>query len=209
MGKHNTCPVCRVKIDQSKIVQVDTSKAKEEPEPAEKISDDPVVNEFGTKMATLLKTLQRLFISEPMAKVIVFSQYHHCLKLIHQTLVKKKIPNYFADERMSLETCILRFQSSEKVRTLLLSSTARAAGATLQVTNHVIFVDPPGESIADAIMLEKQAIGRCVRAGQTREVTVTRFIFRDSIEEYLMALIQNRKNSKTGEAMKPSNIQPK
>jgi len=202
LAKNNSCPVCRMKINHSKIVVVDTTKAKEETGPG-KVSDDPMVNEFGTKMATLLKTLQRLFTSEPTAKVIIFSQYHNCLKLIHQTLLKAKIPNYFSDERMSLETCILRFQSSEKVRTLLLSSTARAAGANLQVANHVIFVDPPGISIPDAIMLEEQAIGRCVRAGQTREVTVTRFIFRDSIEEHLMALIENRKKSRKGKSMKP------
>ena len=44
------------------------------------------------------------------------------------------------------------------------------------MANHVVMVEPPGENKAHALATETQAIGRTLRIGQTRQVTVTYFL---------------------------------
>lgn len=64
----------------------------------------------------------------------------------------------------------------------MLSTKLSASGSNLQCANNVILLDPPGFNAADGSALEQQAVARSVRLGQTRRVTVTRFMVKDSIE---------------------------
>jgi SNF2 family DNA or RNA helicase len=50
----------------------------------------------------------------------------------------------------------------------------------------VILVDVLNKSPTEALAAEQQAIGRAVRIGQLRLVTITRFITRNTVEEYLI-----------------------
>lgn len=58
-----------------------------------------------------------------------------------------------------------------------------------QIANHVVLLDPPGMNPAQGAALEQQAIARSVRIGQTRTVTVTRFVMAGTLEEELAAAI--------------------
>jgi hypothetical protein len=73
---------------------------------------------------------------------------------------------------------------------LLMSAQSKASGANLQVATHVILLDPAGLSAAHGAALEQQAIGRAVRMGQTRQVTVTRFVVDGTLEGDLVAQIR-------------------
>jgi SNF2 family DNA or RNA helicase len=66
-----------------------------------------------------------------------------------------------------------------------MSSERSNSGCNLVEANHVIFVDVLNKSAAERDAAEKQAIGRAVRIGQKRMVTVTRFIAKNTVEEYL------------------------
>jgi hypothetical protein len=46
-----------------------------------------------------------------------------------------------------------------------------AAGTNLQMANHVVLVEPAGHNKSHGAAIEAQAVGRCVRLGQTQVVT--------------------------------------
>lgn len=70
----------------------------------------------------------------------------------------------------------------------MLSSLAKASGTNLQVANHIVLLDPAGHNPKHGAALERQAMGRCVRIGQSRMVTVTRFIVENTLESELFRL---------------------
>ena len=73
---------------------------------------------------------------------------------------------------------------------LILIISLRAGGVGLNLTDaEKVFVLDPYWSFS----IENQAIDRIHRIGQTREVTVYRFIVKNSIEERMVYKIQERK----------------
>ena len=89
-----------------------------------------------------------------------------------------------AEQRQTMQSAIDKFTSG-KVNVILLSARAKASGANLQVASHVIFLDPPGEHADHGATLERQAVGRAVRIGQKKPVTVTRFCVEGTLEQRL------------------------
>lgn len=92
------------------------------------------------------------------------------------------------------------FALAKCVSFLLLSAQAKASGANLQCATSVILLDPAGSSAKHGAALEQQAIGRAVRMGQDRPVTVTRFCVTGTMEETLFqeidaAALTSRQNS--------------
>ncbi|KAJ1672506.1 hypothetical protein EV182_007046 [Spiromyces aspiralis] len=85
-------------------------------------------------------------------------------------------------------TNLRKFEVDPGVTVFLVSLKAGGVGLNLACATHVFMMDPywnPG--------IERQAIDRIHRLGQTRIVTVTRYVIKDSIEERIMAL-QERKS---------------
>ncbi len=78
-----------------------------------------------------------------------------------------------------------QFQNNSKERILLLNvMDESASGANLTSANHAIFLSPllaPSQEIYTAC--ETQAVGRLVRYGQTKHVTVWRYLTKDTIDE--------------------------
>ncbi len=72
---------------------------------------------------------------------------------------------------------------------LLASLRATGVGLNLTAASHVILVDPWWNH-----SVEEQAMDRCHRLGQSREVRVSRYIIKDTIEEKMLH-IQQRKSA--------------
>ena len=118
-------------------------------------------------------------------KVIVFCQGSRSQVL--QALEKDESFDVFSftgSGKAGLETAVSGFVSHRRKSALLLELTAEtSAGMNLQVANHVMFVAPLLETNVDRWdMLMKQAIGRSVRHGQTRGVTVHHFATKFTLE---------------------------
>merc|ERR1711968_277343 len=79
------------------------------------------------------------------------------------------------------------FKQTPEVRVLLLSLKAGGEGLNLQEASHVFVLEPWWNPA-----VELQAIQRAHRIGQTKTVTATRFITKDTIEER-MAELQEKK----------------
>ena len=73
---------------------------------------------------------------------------------------------------------IARFNSDTSINVFLLTTQCGGVGITLNGADRVIIFDPAWNPAVDA-----QAVDRCYRVGQTRDVIVYRFITCGTIEE--------------------------
>ena len=88
---------------------------------------------------------------------------------------------------------IERFQTDASVAVFLLSCRSGAVGINLTAASHVFLMEPvlnPG--------IEVQAIGRAWRMGQTRNVSVKRFVVTGTVEERLVELARLRATATAG-----------
>ncbi|MDF1754213.1 MAG: DEAD/DEAH box helicase [Verrucomicrobiales bacterium] len=118
-------------------------------------------------------------------KVLVFSQFVDHLSLIRKELDRKKITYQYLDGSTSKpkrKAAVDAFQRGES-DAFLISLKAGGFGLNLTAADYVIHMDPWWNPAA-----EDQASDRAHRIGQTRPVTIYRFITKDTIEEKIVAL---------------------
>ena len=75
--------------------------------------------------------------------------------------------------------------NGEKFNNVLLNTNDSFAGLHLPHARHLVFAHALVGDAATVRALEYQAIARCLRHGQTREVVVHSFVLEDSAEEAL------------------------
>jgi SWI/SNF-related matrix-associated actin-dependent regulator of chromatin subfamily A3 len=132
---------------------------------------------FSTKISALVETLRRTGLS---GKSIVFSFWRKTLDLIEVELNANRLPSVRMDGTVSIrdrQRVISEFENTP-VPILLMTTGTGSQGLSLPAANHVFVVEPQWNPA-----VENQAIGRVLRLGQTRRVTVTRYIMRNTIEE--------------------------
>ncbi len=86
------------------------------------------------------------------------------------------------------EKAVRRFQNDTSIPLFFISLKAGGVGLNLTQASYVVLLDPWWNPF-----IEKQAIARSHRIGQTDNVLVTRFITKDSIEEKIIQLQQKKK----------------
>ncbi len=124
-------------------------------------------------------------------KVLVFSFFLSHLNLyadwmqgqgIDYLMLTGKIP---ASEK---EKAVNSFQNDNKKLVFLLSIKAGGTGLNLTAADYVIILDPWWNPF-----VEKQAVARAHRIGRQKNVIVTRFISKDTIEEKILRLQDKKK----------------
>ena len=124
-------------------------------------------------------------------KALIFSQFTSMLHLIETELKQKGINYYYLDgstkaaERKDL---VANFQANDEVRFFLISLKAGGVGLNLTAADYVYLVDPWWNPAA-----EQQAIDRTHRIGQQKSVFAYKLICKDTIEEKILQLQQNKK----------------
>lgn len=124
-------------------------------------------------------------------KVLVFSSFVSHLQLYIEWCNTQNITcvtltgQTKSDER---EQVVNQFQENESISVFFISLKAGGVGLNLTKASYVILLDPWWNPF-----IEKQAIARSHRIGQTQSVTVTRFITKNSIEEKIILLQQKKK----------------
>ena len=105
------------------------------------------------------------------------------LNLIGKTLDEYKIKNVFCKGQVHhVNKRIDTFKRDASYRVIMLSSEKANSGSNLTEANNIIMIDVPNASKEVTRDMEAQAIGRAVRLGQKRPVTVTRLITKNTIE---------------------------
>lgn len=122
-------------------------------------------------------------------KVLVFSQFVEMLKIIRERLEKEGIKySYLDGSTKNREKVIDEFNQNDEIKVFLISLKAGGFGINLTSADIVILYDPWWNP-----MIEKQAMDRTHRIGQTKTVNVYRLISENTIEEKILLLQENKK----------------
>ena len=126
-------------------------------------------------------------------KMIVFSQFVTMLDLIKKELDKREIKyEYLTGQTKDRETKVNNFQTNDEVRVFLISLKAGGTGLNLTEADYVYLVDPWWNPA-----VENQAIDRCYRIGQKKNVFAVRLICPDTIEDKIRTLQDSKKELST------------
>jgi SNF2 family DNA or RNA helicase len=179
------CPMCRNPLTRNEVNSIvdkdlnmisgDTMKKKLDTKEEENIN----IHTGGTKIDAMIK-----YIKDTKDKIIIFANEKNTLDLINDILMENKIKYVnLKGNAYVISKQLKKFKTGEE-QVILLSADRSNSGTNLIEANHVILLDthliPDIKTKKD---VEKQAIGRAVRLGQTKNVQVVRFIMKNTIEQ--------------------------
>ncbi|KAK7280653.1 hypothetical protein RJT34_25719 [Clitoria ternatea] len=124
-------------------------------------------------------------------KAIVFSQWTSMLDLVEISLNQYGIPYRRLDGRMTLtsrDKAVKDFNTDPEIAVMLMSLKAGNLGLNMVAACHVILLDLWWNPTT-----EDQAVDRAHRIGQTRPVTVTRITIKDTVEDRILALQEEKR----------------
>lgn len=202
---HFTCPYCDQDVRASffeltkngiEAAEVARERAKEDPKHAK------IMGRYGgphTKTRALLNALEQskndseeLPTGQHPIKSVVFSGWTSHLDLIQIALEEHRIRYVRLDGKMARKqrtASLDAFRDNPNVTVILISIGAGGLGLNLTTGSKVYMMEPQFNPAAEA-----QAVDRVHRLGQTREVTITRFIMEGSFEEKMLALQRKKQN---------------
>lgn len=150
------------------------------------LKDNLLHGASSSKITTLMEEIDS---HSPQHKILVFSQFVSMLDLIKKELEDKQIPfEYLSGQTTNREKRVENFQNNPDVRVFLISLKAGGIGLNLTEADYVYLVDPWWNPA-----VENQAIDRCYRIGQKKNVIAVRLICPDTIEEKIMKLQETKK----------------
>ena len=144
---------------------------------------------FGTKIAAILRHIKYLNELEPDVKCLVFSQWELMLDILARAFDKNSISYVKLEGSIAKHQAVSKFHHDASVKVLLLNTNTQSSGLTLVRATHIFLVEP---LLNRAV--EMQAIHRVYRIGQTKTTYVHRYIIRDTIEEQLYRLSEERRS---------------
>jgi hypothetical protein len=122
-------------------------------------------------------------------KILIFSQFVSMLDLIKHQLDAREVKyEYLTGKTKDRAERVKQFQEDEETRVFLISMKAGGTGLNLTEADYVFIVDPWWNPA-----VENQAIDRCYRIGQKKNVMAIRLICPDTIEQKIMQLQENKK----------------
>ncbi|EST06724.2 SNF2-related [Kalmanozyma brasiliensis GHG001] len=214
-GEEGACPTCRVgPVDEGDLIEAIRTRPATPPG----TPTSPAINVGGgvpstiyvrnnlrssTKVTALLNHLNAIRATEGPFKGVIFSQFTSFLDLLEPVLSRYRFRFLRLDgstPQKVREKLLVEFQSSstpaDETLLFLISLKAGGVGLNLTAANKIWLLDFWWNS-----SIENQAIDRVHRLGQTREVSVFRYLVKDSIENRIL-LIQKRKDMLIKHALK-------
>lgn len=140
------------------------------------------------KFDTVLEMLESIVAEQH--KVLIFSQFVKHLQLFRDEFDRQEIPYAYLDgSTKNRADAVTTFKQQESVQIFLISIKAGGVGLNLTEADYVFILDPWWNPA-----VEQQAIDRSHRIGQTKNVFIYKFISKDTVEEKILAL-QNQKKA--------------
>ncbi|GAA4277091.1 DEAD/DEAH box helicase [Aquimarina mytili] len=124
-------------------------------------------------------------------KVLIFSSFVSHLNIYETWCTIQNIPYVTLTGQTKAtdrEKIVNEFQNNDQIPLFFISLKAGGVGLNLTKASYVVILDPWWNPF-----IEKQAIARSHRIGQTNKVMVTRFITKNSIEEKIIQLQEKKK----------------
>ncbi|CAA6663709.1 unnamed protein product [Spirodela intermedia] len=174
------CPICRRIIHKTDLITA----------PTDSRFQVDIENNWveSSKVSMLLKELEILCSSG--LKGIIFSQWTAFLDILQVPLSRKNISFVRLDgtlNQQQREKVINQFSEEKSLTVLLMSLKAGGVGINLTAASHAFLLDPWWNPA-----VEEQAVMRIHRIGQTKSVSIKRFIVKGTVEEKMEA-VQARK----------------
>ncbi|KAH8687414.1 SNF2 family N-terminal domain-containing protein [Tricladium varicosporioides] len=185
IGKKAQCPLCDNMIVGNFIAMNEKMGPKNAPvwaTPPGSLTPFGLNGGYSTKLSTLLQDVES---QEESEKSIIFSAWKKSLDFLAFLLEAKAIPFATIDGSISLperRKVLSNFKSNPNIKTLLMTFGTGAVGLNLSIANRVHILEPQWNP-----SIEKQAIGRILRLGQERQITVIRYIMNGTVEEYIVS----------------------
>ncbi|XP_024984826.1 DNA repair protein RAD5A isoform X1 [Cynara cardunculus var. scolymus] len=174
------CPVCRKEVSKQELITAPTES---------RFRVDVEKNWVeSSKVSALLCELENFRLSG--SKSIVFSQWTAFLDLLQVPLSRNKISFARLDgtlNQQQREKVIKQFSEESDILVLLMSLKAGGVGINLTAASNAFVLDPWWNPA-----VEEQAVMRIHRIGQTKSVSIKRFIMKGTVEERMEA-VQARK----------------
>ncbi len=121
-------------------------------------------------------------------KVLVFSQFVECLKLLAQDMTRRGVRHHMLTGATTRREAVVgAFESDPEPCVFLISLKAGGTGLNLTAASYVVLFDPWWNPAVEA-----QAIDRTHRIGQTRTVIAYRMLAEGTIEEKIWELQQRK-----------------
>jgi len=193
--KPPTCPLCRGKLKNKKEL-LEAAPDDDENEEDNTLADmeDIHVNLSSSKVNAVLKELLRIQRDLPDDKVVIVSQFTSFLSILQPLIKQHSFSVVRLDGSMShyeRAAAVQEFQSSKtnSPQVMLLSLKAGGVGLNLTAANHLLLLDPAWNPAS-----EWQCFDRIHRLGQKKEVTIYKYIMKDSIEEKMLDIQGKKKD---------------
>lgn len=134
-------------------------------------------------------------------KLLLFSSFVRDMEMLSLRLDEIHIPHVsLTGKTKNRDEVVQSFESSDKAKVMLISLKAGGVGLNLVSADYVIILNPWWNPAA-----EQQAYGRAHRIGQTRSVTVYRFISTNTIEQKINQM-QERKLKLASDAVESDSM---
>ncbi len=170
-GKQITCPVSGYQLTRADISVVTNQK------PTETLTTNEQM--FGSKITSMITAINAL---KPTQKILIFAYWEKLINTICLALAHNNIGFVNIKGNLNVrDKKIHSFQTDPKTRVMVLSAEFGATGLTLVEADNVFIVHP--FLGADGQQIQKQAIKRAHRIGQTQDVIVSEFITENTIED--------------------------
>ncbi len=141
----------------------------------------------SSKFDMLLEHLEELL--QEGHKALVFSQFTSLLDLLRKELERRKLDYaYLHGRTRKRKEVVQRFQQDPDCRVFLISLKAGGHGLNLTAADYVFLLDPWWNPAVEA-----QAVDRAHRIGQDKPVMVYRLIARETVEEKVLQLQQQKR----------------
>ena len=122
-------------------------------------------------------------------KILIFSQFVKHLQLFKKQLQDRGVTfSYLDGSTKERQKEVKRFQEDKAVKIFLVSLKAGGVGLNLTAADYVFILDPWWNPA-----IESQAIDRAHRIGRENKVFIYRFITKNSVEEKILTLQENKR----------------
>ena len=135
------------------------------------------------------KALLEILMKNPREKKIIFTQYIKTMDYITDLLARERVPYVTFSGSMNMKrknAAIARFRDDMPV---LVSTESGGEGRNMQFCNTIINFDLPWNP-----MKIEQRIGRLHRIGQTRDVFIFNLSVKDTLENYIIDILDSKIN---------------
>ncbi len=179
------CPSCRLHFHPNRVTRVMERGRSMSTE-----GESEVVGDWSGKISGLILDLKARLREDSTHKAVIFSHWPKMLAFVRDALVQNDIAAVvFGGNEASQAEALRAIRDDDEVNAILVPfrASAGAAGLTLTSCDLAYLMEPALDAA-----LEAQAIGRINRIGQRRETTILRVKMKDTIEDAVMRIADER-----------------